>query len=81
MDTKNAKEIYDKYKNTKNSHIYEIILQLYLISSGFRNIALVYLQKSSSEKIIKFLRKNNIPFYINYNSFNFFFRQYTFKRK
>ena len=76
MDIKNAKEIYDKYKNTKSSHIYEIILQLYLISSGFRDIALIYLQdlgksgisdlqKSSSEKIIKFLEKNNIPFYIN----------------
>ena len=75
MDIKNTKEIYDKYKNTKNRHIYEIILQLYLIFSGFRDIALVYLQdfsksgfsnlpKSSSEKIIKFLGKNNIPFYI-----------------
>ena len=65
MDIKNAKEIYDKYKNTKSGHIYEIILQLYLIFSGFRDIALVYLPKSSSEKIIKFLEKNNIPFYIN----------------
>ena len=68
MDIKGAKEIYDKYKNTKNRHIYEIILQLYLISSGFRDIALVYLfnlEKSSSEKIIKFLGKNNIPFTIN----------------
>ena len=68
MDIKDAKEIYDKYKNTKNRHIYEIILQLYLISSGFRDIALVYLfnlEKSSLEKIIKFLGKNNIPFYIN----------------
>ena len=75
MDIKKAKEIYDKYKNTKSGHIYEIILQLYLISSGFRDIALVYLQdlgksgfsdlsKSSSEKIIKFLRKNNIPYHI-----------------
>ena len=75
MDIKNAKEIYDKYKNTKNRIIYEMILQLYLIYSGFRDIALVYLQdlgksgfsdlpKSSSEKIIKFLGKNNIPFYI-----------------
>ena len=76
MDIKNAKEIYDKYKNTKNRQIYEIILQLYLISSGFRDIALVYLQdfsksgfsdlpKSKLEKIIKFLGKNNIPFYVN----------------
>jgi hypothetical protein len=76
MDIKKAKEIYDKYKNTKSGNIYEIILQWYLISSGFRDIALVYLQdlgksgfshlqKSSSEKIIKFLGKNNIPFYIN----------------
>jgi hypothetical protein len=76
MDIKDAKEIYNKYKNTKYHHIYEIILQWYLISSGFRDIALIYLQnlgksgisdlqKSSSEKIIKFLGKNNIPFYIN----------------
>jgi hypothetical protein len=75
MDIKNAKIIYDKYKNTKSRHIYEIILQLYLISSGFRDIALVYLQdlgkpgfsdlqKSSSEKIIKFLGKNNILYHI-----------------
>ena len=75
MDIKKAKEIYDKYKNTKSRHIYEIIFQLYLISSGFRDIALVYLQdlgksgfsdlqKSSSEKIIKFLGKNNIPYHI-----------------
>jgi hypothetical protein len=78
MDIKNAKEIYDKYKNTKSGHIYEIILQLYLISSGFRDIALIYLQdlgksgisdlqKSSSEKIIKFLEKNNIPYHIFQN--------------
>ena len=76
MDIKNAKEIYEKYKNTTSRHIYEIILQLYLISSGFRDIALVYLQdfsksgfsdlpKSKLEKIIKFLGKNNIPFYVN----------------
>ena len=75
MDIKNAKEIYDKCKNTKNPRIYEIILQWYLISSGFRDIALIYLQdleksgfsdlqKSSSEKIIKFLGKNNIPYHI-----------------
>ena len=75
MDIKDSKKIYDKYKNTKSRHIYEIILQLYLISSGFRDIALVYLQdlgksgfsdlpKSSSEKIIKFLGKNNILYHI-----------------
>jgi hypothetical protein len=75
MDIKKAKEIYDKYKNTKNQHIYEIILQWYLISSGFRDIALVYLQdlgksgfshlqKSSLEKIIKFLEKNKIQYHI-----------------
>jgi len=64
MDIKDAKILYDKYKNTKSRHIYEIILQLYLISSGFRDIALVYLQKSSLEKIIKFLGKNNIPYHI-----------------
>lgn len=78
MDIKNAKEIYDKYKNTTSRHIYEIILQFYLISSGYRDIALVYLQnlgkfkfsdlsKSSSEKIIKFLEKNKIPYHIFQN--------------
>jgi hypothetical protein len=76
MDIKDAKEIYNKYKNTKYLHIYEIILQWYLIYSGFRDVALVYLHnlgksgffdlpKSTGEKIIKFLKKNNIPFYIN----------------
>ncbi len=75
MDIKNAKEIYEKYKNTTSRHIYEIILQLYLIFSGYRNIALVYLldlgksgfsdlPKSKLEKIIKFLEKNNIPYHI-----------------
>lgn len=70
MDIKKAKEIYDKYKNTKSRHIYEIILQLYLISSGYRNIALVYLfnlEKLKLEKIIKFLEKNNIPYHIFQN--------------
>jgi len=68
MDIKNAKGIYDKYKNTKSGHIYEIILQLYLISSGFRDIALIYLQdleksgfsdlqKSSSEKLLNFWKR------------------------
>lgn len=75
MDLKNAKEIYNKCKNTKNPQIYEIILQWYLISSSYRNIALVNLkdlgksgfsdiQKSKLEKIIKFLEKNKIPYHI-----------------
>ena len=54
-----TKEIYDKCKNTKNRRIYEIILQLYLISSGFRDIALVCLdnlQKPKLEKILKKIR-------------------------
>jgi hypothetical protein len=58
MDTKNAKGIYDKCKNTKNRSVYEIILQWYLISSGFRNIALVCLD--NAEIIFQFLRKNKI---------------------
>jgi len=58
MNIKDAKEIYDKFKNTKNSRIFEIILQSYLISSGFRNIALIYLD--NAEKIFQFLRKNKI---------------------
>ena len=63
MNIKDAKEIYNKYKNTKNSRIYEVILQWYLISSGFRNIALVCLdnlQKPKLEIIFKFLGKNKI---------------------
>ena len=63
MDIKKAKEIYYKYKNTKNPRIYEIILQLYLISNGFRNVALVCLddlQKPKLEEIMKFLGKNKI---------------------
>ena len=59
----NAKIIYDKYKNTKNRRIYEVILQWYLITKGFRNIALVCLddlQKPKLEEIKKFLGKNKI---------------------
>ena len=57
--------LYLKYKNTKIKEIYEIILQWYLISIGYRNIALVYVKyKSKLEKIIKFLKKNHIYYYI-----------------
>jgi len=60
-----AKIIYEKYKNTKSKHKYEIILQWYLILTGYRNIALVYVKsKSKIEKIIRFLKKNNIYYYI-----------------
>ena len=60
-----AKIIYHKYKNTKIKEIYEIILQWYLISIGFRNIALVYVKsKSKIEKMIRFLKKNNISYRI-----------------
>jgi hypothetical protein len=67
MNIKDAKMIYNKNKNTKYHHIYEIILQLYLISSSFRDVALVRLDnlpKSSLEKIIKFLGENNILYHI-----------------
>ena len=57
--------LYNKYKNTKIKEIYEIILQWYLVSMGYRNVALVYVKyKSKLEKIIKFLKKNNIYYYI-----------------
>ena len=57
--------LYHKYKNTKIKEIYEIILQWYLVSTGYRNVALVYVKsKSKLEKIIKFLKKNNIYYYI-----------------
>ena len=60
-----AKIIYHKYKNTKIREIYEIILQWYLISIGYRNVALVYLiSKSILEKIMRFLKKNNISYRI-----------------
>lgn len=48
-------ELYHKYKNTKIREIYEIILQLYLISTGYRNVALVYVKsKSKLEKLSDF---------------------------
>lgn len=60
-----AKIIYHKYKNTKIREIYEIILQWYLVSIGYRNVALVYVEsKSILEKIMRFLKKNNIYYYI-----------------
>jgi len=58
MNIKNANEIYDKCKNTKNRRVYEIILQWYLISNGFRDVALICLD--NAEKIKKFLGKNKI---------------------
>jgi hypothetical protein len=58
MNIKDAKEIYDKCKNTKNRRIYEIILQWYLITKGFRDVALVCLD--NAEIIFKFLGKNKI---------------------
>jgi hypothetical protein len=63
MNIKDAKEIYDKCKNTKNRRVYEIILQWYLITKGFRNIALIYLdnaKKPKLEEIKRFLGKNKI---------------------
>jgi hypothetical protein len=62
-----AKIIYDKYKNTKNHHIYEVILQWYLITNSLRDVALIYLdnfRKSKLEKIREFLDKNNISYHI-----------------
>ena len=57
--------LYNKYKNTKIKEIYEIILQWYLVSIGCRNIALVYVKsKSKIEKIMRFLKKNNISYRI-----------------
>jgi len=57
--------LYHKYKNTKIPEIYEIILQWYLVSIGYRNVALVYLiSKSILEKIMRFLKKNNISYRI-----------------
>jgi hypothetical protein len=57
--------LYNKYKNTKIKEIYEIILQWYLVSIGCRNIALVYVKsKSKLEKIMRFLKKNNISYRI-----------------
>ena len=57
--------LYHKYKNTKIKEIYEIIFQWYLISTGYRNVALVYIKsKSKIEKIMRFLKKNRIYYYI-----------------
>lgn len=61
----NSTALYNKYKNTKIPQIYEIILQWYLVSIGYRNVALVYVKsKSKLEKIMRFLKKNNIYYYI-----------------
>ena len=59
--------IYNKYKNTKISQIYEVILQWYLIIKGLRDVALVNLDnlhKSKLRKIRIFLEKNNISYRI-----------------
>ena len=57
--------LYHKYKNTKIREIYEIIIQSYLILTGYRNVALVYVNdKSKLEKIMRFLKKNNISYRI-----------------
>ena len=57
--------LYHKYKNTKIREIYEIIIQWYLISTSYRNVALVYVNsKSKLEKIMIFLKKNNISYRI-----------------
>jgi hypothetical protein len=61
----NSTALYHKYKNTKIQEIYEIILQWYLISTGYRNVALVYVKSISIlEKIMRFLKKNNISYRI-----------------
>lgn len=66
-------DLYEKYKNTKTSQIYEIILQWYLIQKGIRDLALVYLKdfrkkiKLSPAKwrtIRKFLESNNISYHV-----------------
>jgi hypothetical protein len=57
--------LYHKYKNTKIREIYEIIIQSYLILTGYRNVALIYVNsKSKLEKIMIFLKKNNISYHI-----------------
>jgi hypothetical protein len=57
--------LYHKYKNTKIREIYEIIIQWYLISTCYRNVALVYVKsKLKLEKIMRFLKKNNISYHI-----------------
>jgi hypothetical protein len=66
-----SKIIYHKYKNTKINKIYEIILQWHLITSRFRDVALVSLSDSEKlklEKIIKFLEKNNISYHFCNNN-------------
>jgi hypothetical protein len=55
--------LYHKYKNTKIKEIYEIIIQWYLISTSYRNVALIYVNSESKlEKIMRFLKKNNISY-------------------
>lgn len=71
--------LYNQYKNTRNSFIYEILLQWILINEGVRDMALLELYDGSNAKTIdkkgwevieKFLLKNKISFHrFNDNKF------------
>jgi len=67
-------ELYNKYKNTKNTKIYEIVLQYYLIQSKYRKIAYIsgyLLTKSKLNILIKFMNKNNISYKLIDKNYNF----------
>jgi len=67
-------ELYNKYKNTKNIKIYEIVLQYYLIKSQYRNIAFISgysLNKIKLNILIKFMNKNNISYKLMDEKYDF----------
>ena len=58
--------LYKLNKKTKNRHIYEIILQWYLIQQEYRSIAFIsgyLLTKEKFKEVVDFMEKNNISFF------------------
>lgn len=57
----NMAELYHKYKNTKDPLIYESILQWYLISISFRDVALIEPRGMNYTNTLDFFDTHNIP--------------------
>jgi hypothetical protein len=57
-------DLYIKYKNTRNPHIFELILQWYLITVSFRSLALLYVHANCLQKVADFATTHDIPFVI-----------------
>jgi hypothetical protein len=54
-------ELYHKYKNTKDPLLYEAILQWYLISISFRDVALIEPRDMDYTNVVDFFDTHNIP--------------------